>query len=124
MATRAVRGALYWYAVKAVAKNRNSVLSYVRRSRVDQNTGQCEELLIICNFTPLVRENYRVGVPHTGFWREVLNSDSELYGGSSVGNLGGTQSGPVPFHGRPHSLNLTLPPLGMLVLKHQPGEVA
>ena len=100
----------------------NSVLSYVRRSRVDQNTGQCEELLIICNFTPLVRENYRVGVPHTGYWREVLNSDSELYGGSSVGNLGGTSSVPVPFHGRPHSLNLTLPPLGMLVLKHEPGE--
>ena len=102
----------------------NSVLSYVRRSRENPDTGQSEELLIICNFTPLVRENYRVGVPHTGFWRELLNSDAAMYGGSDTGNLGGAHSVPVPFHGRPHSLNLTLPPLGMLVLKHEPGEGA
>ena len=98
----------------------NSVLSFVRRSRMDPNTGTCEELLIICNFTPLVRENYRVGVPHVGYWRELLNSDARIYGGSSVGNLGGAHSVPVPFHGRPHSLNLTLPPLAMIVLKFQP----
>jgi 1,4-alpha-glucan branching enzyme len=63
-----------------------------------------------------------VGVPHVGLWREVLNSDVEVYGGSGVGNLGGTRSVPVPFHGRPHSLNLTLPPLGMLVLKYEADE--
>jgi 1,4-alpha-glucan branching enzyme len=100
----------------------NSVVSYVRRSRVDPDTGVAEELLVVCNFTPLVHENYRVGVPHVGLWREVLNSDVEVYGGSGVGNLGGTRSVPVPFHGRPHSLNLTLPPLGMLVLKYEAEE--
>jgi 1,4-alpha-glucan branching enzyme len=102
----------------------NSVLSYVRRSREDAPGGPYEELLIVCNFTPLIRRNYRVGVPHVGFWRELLNSDAEVYGGSGVGNLGGAQSVPVPFHGRPHSLNLTLPPLAMLVLKHEPAEDA
>jgi 1,4-alpha-glucan branching enzyme len=96
----------------------NSVLSYVRRSRPAK--GEAEELLVVCNFTPLVRHNYRVGVPEIGYWRELLNSDSDIYGGSGVGNYGGVQSVPVPFHGRPHSLVLTLPPLGMLVLKHQP----
>jgi 1,4-alpha-glucan branching enzyme len=97
----------------------NSVLSYVRKSRPDA-TGACEELLVICNFTPIVRTNYRVGVPDVGFWRELLNSDATGYGGSGVGNLGGVHAVPVPFHGRPHSLNLTLPPLGMLVLRHEP----
>jgi 1,4-alpha-glucan branching enzyme len=89
---------------------------------VQPDTGTSEELLVVCNFTPLVRENYRVGVPHVGFWRELLNSDAEAYGGSGVGNLGGTHSVPVPFHGRPHSLNLTLPPLGMLVLRYETDE--
>jgi 1,4-alpha-glucan branching enzyme len=97
----------------------NSVLSYVRCGRKQGPDDLPEELLVVCNFTPLPRENYRVGVPHVGFWREILNSDSELYGGSGMGNLGGAQSTPVPFHGRPHSLNLTLPPLSMLVLKHE-----
>jgi 1,4-alpha-glucan branching enzyme len=92
----------------------NSVLSYVRRSGGDRP----EELLVVCNFTPMLRRNYRVGVPHVGYWAELLNSDADVYGGSGVGNLGGVESMPVPFHGRPHSLNLTLPPLSILVLKH------
>jgi 1,4-alpha-glucan branching enzyme len=95
---------------------RNSVLSYVRRSRV--RNDKVEELLIILNFTPIVHYNYRVGVPHEGFWREVLNCDAAAYGGSGVGNLGGVTSSPIPFHGRPQSINLTLPPLSMIVLKH------
>jgi len=99
----------------------NSVLSYVRRCR-STDVRPADELLVICNFTPIVRTNYRVGVPGTGFWREVLNSDAEQYGGSGVGNLGGVSSTPVPFHGRPHSLNLTLPPLGILVLRHEPSS--
>jgi 1,4-alpha-glucan branching enzyme len=102
----------------------NSVLSYVRKSRPAAGGTRQEELLVICNFTPLVRENYRVGVPGVGLWREILNSDAEVYGGSGVGNLGGVESVPVPSHGRPHSLNLRLPPLGVLVLKHQPEPVA
>ncbi|HSJ15493.1 MAG TPA: alpha amylase C-terminal domain-containing protein, partial [Longimicrobiales bacterium] len=99
----------------------NSVLSYVRRGRHTDDQPP-DELLVICNFTPVVRTNYRVGVPHTGFWREVLNSDAATYGGSGVGNLGGAHASPVPFHGRPHSLNLTLPPLGILVLRHEPAD--
>src|SRR5687768_15558809 len=98
----------------------NSVLSYVRRARGPEESA--DELLVVCNFTPMIRRNYRVGVPHIGFWREVLNSDSSLYGGSDVGNLGGAHTVPVPFHGRPHSLNLTLPPLGIIVLKHEAPE--
>jgi 1,4-alpha-glucan branching enzyme len=93
----------------------NSVLSYVRRCAGGAG-GEAREVIVVCNFTPLARQNYRVGVPQAGFWQEVLNSDSRVYGGSDAGNLGGVQSVPVPFHGRPHSLNLTLPPLGVLVL--------
>ena len=95
----------------------NSVLSYVRCARSHPAEPQ-HELLVVCNFTPLVRLNYRVGVPHVGFWSELLNSDAAVYGGSGVGNLGGVTSVPLPFHGRPHSVNLTLPPLGIVVLKH------
>jgi 1,4-alpha-glucan branching enzyme len=87
-----------------------SVLSYLRRSGDDA-------LLIVANFTPLPRENYLVGVPAPGHWRELLNSDATLYGGSGVGNQGGVDSVPVAIHGRFHALNLTLPPLGVLVLK-------
>jgi 1,4-alpha-glucan branching enzyme len=100
---------------------RNSVLSYVRRSSATQG-GEAREILVIGNYTPVVRRNYRVGVPHPGLWREVLNSDAEIYGGSGQGNMGSVASVPVPFHGRPHSLNLTLPPLGILVLQHEPVE--
>ena len=75
------------------------------------------------NFTPVPRQNYLVGVPKAGRWREVLNSDATLYGGSGVGNLGGVDSVPVAAHGRFQSLNLTLPPLGVVFLKHE-GEPA
>jgi 1,4-alpha-glucan branching enzyme len=67
--------------------------------------------------TPVPRHNYRVGVPRPGFYREILNSDASLYGGGNIGNAGGVQSEPTPMHGRQHSVKITLPPLGMLVLK-------
>jgi 1,4-alpha-glucan branching enzyme len=73
--------------------------------------------LFACNFTPVPRNNYRVGVPLDCFWREVLNSDAPLYGGSGQGNVGGVTASPLPIHGRPFSLNLTLPPLGMVVFQ-------
>jgi 1,4-alpha-glucan branching enzyme len=76
-----------------------------------------ETILILLNFTPLPRYNYRVGVPRMGYWREVLNSDAIEYGGSGHGNNGGADATPIPYHGRPCSLNLTLPPLGALYLK-------
>jgi 1,4-alpha-glucan branching enzyme len=74
-------------------------------------------VLVVCNFTPVPRANYRVGVPCGGFWREVLNSDASIYGGSGQGNFGGIDAVPVPTHGRSHSLYLTLPPLGVIFLK-------
>jgi 1,4-alpha-glucan branching enzyme len=89
-----------------------TVLSFLRRST---QTG--EELLFACNFTPVPRPGYRVGVPRPGVYRELLNSDAEVYGGSNLGNGGAVWSEPVPEHGRPDSVRLTLPPLSILVLK-------
>ena len=73
--------------------------------------------MIVCNFTPVPRHGYRVGVPSGGFWRELLNSDAQEYGGSGMGNLGGVHAEDAAHHGRPFSLSLTLPPLSVLFLK-------
>ncbi len=89
-----------------------SVISFTRKGR---ETGR--RILIVANFTPVPRKNYRVGVPLPGFWKEALNSDARIYGGTGHGNLGGIEAAPVPFHGRYHSLSLTLPPLGILFFK-------
>jgi 1,4-alpha-glucan branching enzyme len=72
--------------------------------------------LVACNFTPLPRENYRVGVPRGGLWRERLNSDAKEYWGGGVGNFGTIEAAPLPSHGQFHSLSLRLPPLAILVL--------
>jgi 1,4-alpha-glucan branching enzyme len=92
----------------------NSVIAYLRHG------PDGEELLFVINFTPMPRHNYRVGVPAAGTWTERLNSDATVYGGSGVGNQGMLTSDPSPHHGRDHSLTLTLPPLGALVL--EPAE--
>jgi 1,4-alpha-glucan branching enzyme len=76
------------------------------------------QLLFALNFTPVPRMNYRVGVPLRGSWREILNSDARDYGGSGYGNLGSREAAPVPSHGQPFSLNLTLPPLAAVVFEH------
>ena len=76
-------------------------------------------ILIVCNFTPVPRYAYRVGAPRGGFWQELLNSDADLYGGSGHGNFGGLETAPIPSHGRMQSLNLTLPPLGVVVLAYE-----
>jgi 1,4-alpha-glucan branching enzyme len=89
-----------------------STISLLRKSE-----SQRETVLVICNFTPVIRTGYRVGVPHGGLWRELLNSDGADYGGSNVGNGGGAMAEAVPAHGRPFSLSLTLPPLGALFFK-------
>jgi 1,4-alpha-glucan branching enzyme len=73
-------------------------------------------LLVACNFTPVVRHDYVLGVPAGGVWRERLNTDSALYAGSNVGNQGRVVASPVPSHGRDHSVRLTLPPLGAVYL--------
>jgi 1,4-alpha-glucan branching enzyme len=93
-----------------------SVVSLLRKSSRPQ-----ESLAIVCNFTPVPRMDYRVGVPHGGFWREVLNSDAHEYGGSGMGNFGGREAEEVPSHGKPFSLKLVLPPLGALFLKASEG---
>ncbi len=89
----------------------NSVLSFLRRPRAGP------PVLVVCNFTPVPRTNYVVGVPEGGYWEERLNSDAALYGGSGVGNMGGVESAPVAAQGRFHTLTLTLPPLATLFLK-------
>ena len=92
-----------------------SVITFLRKGR------EGELVLVACNFTPIPRYNYRVGVPVGGFWQEVLNSDAVDYGGSGHGNLGGLEAAPIPCHGRLHSLNLTLPPLGVVFFKAVSG---
>jgi 1,4-alpha-glucan branching enzyme len=77
-------------------------------------------VVVISNMTPLERGPYRVGVPAPGRWLERLNTDAPLYGGAGRGNLGHVDSTPTPWHGREHSLALTLPPLSTLILEHAP----
>ncbi len=89
-----------------------SVLTFLRRGK---SPGQ--DMLVACNFTPVPRHGYRVGVPRGGFWREMLNSDGREYGGSGVGNHGGLHADGVPWNGRPCSLSLALPPLAVVFLK-------
>jgi len=92
----------------------SSVLSFIRKGRSNDHL-----VLVVCNFTPVPRYNYRVGVPRGGFWQERLNSDAKEYGGSGHGNFGGVEAVPIPMHGRPWSLNLTLPPLAVVLLVSQ-----
>ena len=91
------------------AQNDN-VLSYLRWDKARQ-----QPCLIVCNFSPLPRENYRVGVPIAGYWKEALNTDSSYYGGSGIGNLGGFESNSDSANGQDNSLSLSLPPLSTLV---------
>jgi 1,4-alpha-glucan branching enzyme len=94
------------------ADNAASVISLLRKTSNPDNA-----IVGLFNFTPVARIGYRVGVPSGGYWRELLNSDAKDYGGSDVGNMGGREAEAIPTHGRPYSLNLTLPPLGALFLK-------
>ena len=91
-----------------------SVVSYLRcGSRPD------DILLVCCNFTPVVRHQFPIGVPVRGWYQEIFNSDSEYYGGSNVGNYPGVESRGVGCHGRPFSLRITLPPLAAVVFQPQ-----
>jgi 1,4-alpha-glucan branching enzyme len=89
-----------------------SIVSFLRRARDPEDF-----LVFVCNFTPVVRTGYRVGVPRPGFYREVLNTDAAIYGGSDVGNAGGARTEAVPHHGYEQALELTVPPLGVLILQ-------
>ncbi len=91
-----------------------SVLSFIRKGKTTDDI-----VLVVCNFTPVPRYNYRIGVPRSGFWAEVLNSDAKVYGGSGHGNFGGVEATPIPYHERYHSISITLPPLGVLFFKNE-----
>lgn len=88
-----------------------SVISYVRRG-----SSPDDFVVVVCNFTPVVRDSYHIGVPQEGLYQEVLNTDSRFYGGSDVGNGAGIQAVGTSFHGQPATLSLTLPPLSVVVL--------
>ena len=92
----------------------SSVVTLIRKGKSTSTI-----FLVACNFTPVPRLQYRIGAPRPGYWREVLNSDADAYGGSGTGNAGGVEAVPVPHHGRPYSLTLTLPPLSVLFFKSE-----
>jgi 1,4-alpha-glucan branching enzyme len=89
-----------------------STLSWLRLG-----ASPADEILVVCNFTPVPRHNQRVGAPHAGFWREIFNSDAREYGGSGQGNWGGVEAAPLPWHDQPDMLTITLPPLAAVAFK-------
>ena len=91
-----------------------SVVSLMRKGRAEESA-----LVVVCNFTPVPRQNYRVGVPRGGLWKERLNSDARDYGGSGAGNMGAVEASPLAYHGRHFSLSLSLPPLSILFLTNE-----
>ncbi len=90
----------------------NSVASLLRRAK----TRPDEIVVVVMNFTPIPLHNYQIGVPRGGHWKEMLNSDADIYGGSGQGNMGGLDAVPIPLHGRKWSVTITLPPLGAVFL--------
>jgi 1,4-alpha-glucan branching enzyme len=96
----------------------DSTISLLRKGRTTNRV-----VVVICNFTPVPRQNFRLGVPFGGYWREVLNSDGREYAGSGVGNSGGAHAEEREWHGRPYSINITLPPLSVVFfLGEKPAE--
>ncbi len=92
----------------------NSVISFLRKGKAEK-----DQILVVCNFTPVPRENYRIGVPFKGNWEEILNTDATEFGGSGLLNGPENQSENFPLHGRENSVSLTLPPLGTIYLKYR-----
>ncbi len=90
----------------------NSVFAFLRFAR-----RSSRPVLVVCNMTPVPRHGYRIGVPHGGAWREMLNTDSGHYGGSNMGNAGCVEAAAIPAHGQPQSLELLLPPLATIFLR-------
>jgi 1,4-alpha-glucan branching enzyme len=96
-----------------VDDHQNSVFAFVRRDTHNH------EIVVVANFTPVPRENYRIGVHQSGCYQEIINTDSHYYRGSNVGNQGAISTQPIAAHGKDHSLNITLPPLATLYLKRE-----
>jgi 1,4-alpha-glucan branching enzyme len=95
-----------------------SVIAFLRKST------SAPPVLVVCNLTPTPRHDYVLGVPHTGYWREVMNTDGVDYGGSGVGNMGGAHATTNGWHGRPCSIRISLPPLATLILRHESGNAS
>jgi 1,4-alpha-glucan branching enzyme len=91
-----------------------SIISFARFGKTSDSV-----ILMVCNFTPIPRYHYQIGVPREGFWKEVLNSDASIYGGSNIGNSGGVNASSLGMHGQPASIFLTLPPLAVLYFKNE-----
>jgi 1,4-alpha-glucan branching enzyme len=89
-----------------------SVVSFLRRAKNGDDF-----IMVVCNFTPVLRDDYRVGVPRAGFYREILNTDSKFYEGTDAGNAGGVSAEPIPWNNRPYSVKLRLPPLAVMYFK-------
>ncbi len=94
--------------------SQQSTLSYFRKAKDGSDIVVC-----VCNFTPVPRMEYRLGVPMGGAYQELLNSDAEIYGGSNMGNAGKVLAEEIPWHGQPYSLLITLPPLATVFFKPQ-----
>jgi 1,4-alpha-glucan branching enzyme len=92
-----------------------SIIAFLRKS-----AGDAPPLLVVCNFTPVPRANFLVGVPSRGVWREIINTDARDYGGSGWGNFGAVESAPVGSHGSVESVSLNVPPLATLMLRWEP----
>jgi 1,4-alpha-glucan branching enzyme len=101
-----------------------SILSFIRYSKGAKAGANAEKegLIVACNFTPVVREKYRLGVPQAGSYRERLNSDSADFGGSGLTNPNLITTSPTPWHSQPHSIEFTLPPLAVVFLKAEKGQ--
>jgi 1,4-alpha-glucan branching enzyme len=93
-----------------------SVIAFLRKP----HAGSAESILVVCNLTPIPRFGYSLGVPHDGLWLELINTDAAEYGGSGLGNYGGVMATPNAWHGKAHSVRVTLPPLATVFFKHEP----
>jgi 1,4-alpha-glucan branching enzyme len=90
----------------------NSIISFMRKAKNPDDL-----LIIVCNFTPLPRPDYRIGVAKNSHYKEILNSDSQIYWGSNMGNAGGVNADKVPWHAKPYSIKITIPPLSIVIFK-------
>ncbi len=102
----------------------NNIVSFLRKGHPREGGGPQELLLCLFNFSPIPQHNYRLGAPLDGFYVEVFNSDSQVYGGGNLGNMGGKRTAPIPMHNMPYSLELTAPPLAACFFKFQPDAPA
>jgi 1,4-alpha-glucan branching enzyme len=94
-----------------------NIVSYLRKGKTAHDM-----LLVVCHFSPVLRTNYRIGAPFRGYWQEILNTDAQMFGGAGAGNFGGALAVPIPLHGRPYSLTITVPPLSVLIFRLQLGS--